>query len=156
MSAPISSDTRAALRAIREAELRQRGVGGDAWAVTRADGEGVSAPVARVTVGTAAALIGERPAGDLASAAPGASVPETSWELIIIGAAPALRPDDVLASVATPALAFRLRSLTDRRLHQTWQVTPTAAPAAATSGGIRAGMRIGGLFAMTYGADYAG
>jgi hypothetical protein len=124
MSAPISTEGRGALRAIREAELRQRGVGGDAWAVTRQSGEGVSAPTAPSSVGTAAALIGERPAGRLTSAAPGASVPETAWEAILIGASPALQAADVLTSVATPALAFRLRSLIDRRLHETWEVTP--------------------------------
>jgi hypothetical protein len=129
MSSPISPGGRAALRGIREAELRGvRGVGGDAWAVIRASGEGVGAPVAQVTIGTAAVLIGERPAGRLASAAPGASVGETTWEAIVVGASPILLPDDVLASVASPSLAFRLRSLTDRRLHETWDVAPTRAP----------------------------
>jgi hypothetical protein len=65
-----------------------------------------------------------------------------------------LLPDDVLVSLGSPALAFRLRSLTDRRLHETWDVTPTAAAAVAAVPGIRAGMRIGGMFGMTYGADY--
>jgi hypothetical protein len=124
VSAPISTEGRAALRAIREAELRARGVGGDAWAVARQSGEGVSAPTVPTAIGTAAALIGERPAGRLASAAPGASVAETAWELILIGAGPALASADVLTSVAAPALAFRLRSLVDRRLHETWDVEP--------------------------------
>jgi hypothetical protein len=52
-------------------------------------------------------------------------VGKVSWEAIITGAAPALLPDDVLTSVATPAHAFRLRSVTDRRLHETWEVVPT-------------------------------
>jgi hypothetical protein len=126
LSAPISAEGRAQLRRIREAELRGgRGVGGEAWVVTRADGEGVGAPVDAALVGTAAALVGERPAGRQASAAPGASVAETTWEAIIVGAAPALLPDDVLTSATAPALAFRLRSVTDRRLHETWDVTPT-------------------------------
>lgn len=125
MSAPIPSGGREALRRIREAELRGRGVGGESWAVTRASGDGVAVPVMWAAVGTAAALVGELPAGNLASAAPGASVAEASWEAIITGTAPALLPDDVLTSVATPALAFRLRSVIDRRLHETWDVTPT-------------------------------
>jgi hypothetical protein len=124
MAAPISSEGRSALRTIREAELRGRGVGGDAWLITRQSGEGIGAPTSAAAIGTAAALIGERPAGRLTSAAPGASVPETAWEAILIGASPALQAADVLTSVATPALAFRLRSLIDRRLHETWEVTP--------------------------------
>jgi hypothetical protein len=128
MPAPISTEGRQRLRAIREAELGGRGVGGAAWAVTRQSGEGISAPTAPTAIGTAAALIGERPAGRLASAAPGASVGETAWEAIIVGASPILLPDDVLSSLASPGLAFRLRSLTDRRLHETWDVAPTTAP----------------------------
>jgi hypothetical protein len=128
MSGPISPYGREALRAIREGELRARGVGGATWTVTRQSGEGVGAPTTPATIGTAAALIGERPAGRLASAAPGASVGETAWEAILIGASPILLPDDVLTSAASPGLAFRLRSVIDRRLHETWDVTPTVAP----------------------------
>jgi hypothetical protein len=129
MAAPISTEGRARLRSIREAELRGvRGVGGEAWAVIRASGEGVGDPVAQITVGTAAVLIGERPAGRLASSAPGASVGETAWEAIVVGIGPILLPDDVLTSLASPALAFRLRSLTDRRLYETWDVAPTSPP----------------------------
>jgi hypothetical protein len=52
-------------------------------------------------------------------------VGKTAWELIITGPGPALEPEDVLTSVATPTRAFRLRSVVDRRLHETWEVVPT-------------------------------
>lgn len=124
MPAPISPGGRAALRAIREDELRERGVGGAAWVVTRRTGDGVGATTTVATVGTAQALIGELPAGQVGSAAPGSLVGKTEWEAIIIASGPALLPEDTLTSVASPALAFRLRAVTDRRLHETWEVVP--------------------------------
>ena len=124
MSAPISAEGRARLRAIREGELRARGVGGEAWAVTRQSGEGVGEATVDEEIGTAAALIGERPAGRIVGAAPGTLVGEVAWEAIIIGEAPQLQPEDLLTSVAEPARAFRLRSVVDRRLHETWEVVP--------------------------------
>lgn len=124
MSGLISDPGRAKLADVRERELRARGVGGAAWTITRQSGEGVGTPTAPATIGTTAALIGERPAGQIGSAAPGSLVGKTEWELIIIGAGPALAPEDVLTSVASPALAFRLRSVVDRRLHETWRVEP--------------------------------
>jgi hypothetical protein len=120
----ISPTGRAALRQIREDELRERGVGGEAWTVTRRSGDGVTTVTTVTTVGTAMALVGERPAGQLASAAPGSLVGKTEWEAIIIASGPALLPEDTLTSVASPTLAFRLRAVTDRRLHETWEVVP--------------------------------
>jgi hypothetical protein len=124
MPAPISPTGRAALRQIREGELGERGVGGAAWTVTRRSGDGVGAATTVTTVGTAAALIGERPAGQLASAAPGSLVGKTEWEAIVIASGPALLPEDTLTSVASPTISFRLRNVTDRRLHETWSVIP--------------------------------
>lgn len=124
MTGLISTEGRAQLRAIREAELRQRGVGGAAWVVTRRSGDGVGTPTTPATIGTAAVLVGERPAGQIAGAAPGSLVAATAWEAIVIGAGPVLQAEDVLTSVATPSLAVRLRSRVDRRLHETWEVTP--------------------------------
>jgi hypothetical protein len=84
----------------------------------------VGAATTVATVGTAQALIGELPAGQVGSAAPGSLVGKTEWEAIIIASGPALLPEDTLTSVASPALAFRLRAVTDRRLHETWEVVP--------------------------------
>jgi hypothetical protein len=124
VSGPISDWGRARLRAIREGELRERGVGGEEWLVTRESGEGVGEATVGVELGTAAALIGERPAGRIVGTAPNTLVGEVAWEAIIIGEAPQLQPEDMLTSVETPTLAFRLRSVVDRRLHETWEVAP--------------------------------
>ena len=123
MSAPISTEGRAALRAIREGELRGRGVGGDSWLVTRESGEGVASETTTIAMGLITALVGERPAGRIVGAAPNTLIGAVAWEAIILSSALALLPEDVLTSAASGD-AVRLRAVVDRRLHETWEVAP--------------------------------
>ena len=129
----ISETTRQLLRDIRIAELPRRAVGGVAWRVARLSATGYG-PATPGTVGEVAMLIAERPSNDLPAsrqrpAAPGTTIPEVTWEAFRIDPTPfALQVDDVLVSVAQPALAFRLIGITNRGIGDEWAVTPTAAP----------------------------
>lgn len=112
------------LRAVRESELQLRAVGGDRWTVTRRSGDGVGSPTTPATIGEARALIGELPAGKIGETAPGSLLAPPHWELIVIADGPALLPEDTLTSVADTSKVFRLRAVTDRYLHETWEVLP--------------------------------
>ena len=89
---------------------RRFGIGGTAWTVSRATGDGVSVPVTRTTVGTWTGHIVDETTTRLGSAAPDATVGAKRW--YAVGASAALAPTgaltagDVLTSVNTPTLIF--------------------------------------------------
>ena len=89
---------------------RRFGIGGTAWTVSRATGDGVSVPVSRATVGTWTGYVVDETTTRLGSAAPDATVGSKRW--YAVGANAALAPTgtlaigDVLTSVNDPTLAF--------------------------------------------------
>jgi hypothetical protein len=101
-------------RAIARAEItiaRKLGVGGDAWDVTRASGEGVSAPITRAAVGVWAGYVADEDVATLGMAAPAATVGTKRWYAVgdtdqLLPTPQALRVGDTIASQATPALRF--------------------------------------------------
>jgi hypothetical protein len=105
-------------RAIARAELtiaRKLGVGGDAWNVTRATGDGVSAPVTSAPVGVWAGYVAEEDPATLSSAAPAATVGAKKWyavgdTAIVLPTPPAmpqtLAIGDVIASQSDIGLRY--------------------------------------------------
>jgi hypothetical protein len=69
-------------RAIARAEItiaRKLGVGGDAWDVVRATGDGVASPVTASPVGVWAGYVADEQPAQLAQAAPSATVGAKRW-----------------------------------------------------------------------------
>lgn len=105
-------------RAVARAELtiaRKLGVGGDAWDVTRASGDGVSTPVTTGAVGVWAGYVADEDPAALGSAAPGATVGTKRWyavgdtEIVLptpAGLPQALKVGNVITSQADAALTF--------------------------------------------------
>jgi len=105
-------------KAIARAELtigQKLGVGGSVWSVSRATGDGVSAPVAVATVGTWAGYVVEEDPAQLGSAAPGAAVGAKRWYAVgtsgsVVATPPALNTTlaagDVLTSGEDAGIAF--------------------------------------------------
>jgi hypothetical protein len=89
---------------------RRFGIGGTAWTVSRATGDGVSMPVSRATVGTWTGYVVDETTSRLGSAAPDATVGAQRW--YAVGASAALAPTgtlaigDVLTSASNAALVF--------------------------------------------------
>jgi hypothetical protein len=105
-------------RAVARAELtiaRKLGVGGDAWNVTRASGDGVSAAVTSAPVGVWAGYVAEEDTTTLVNAAPAATVGAKHWyavgdTAIVLPTPPALPATlaigDVIVSQDSAALRF--------------------------------------------------
>jgi hypothetical protein len=89
---------------------RRFGIGGTAWTVSRATGDGVSVPVSRATVGTWTGYVVDETTTRLGSAAPDATVGAKRWYAVGLSAALApsgtLAAGDVLTSVNDPTLVF--------------------------------------------------
>jgi hypothetical protein len=119
----IGEERRDRLRVIREADMCERGVGGERWQAHRFTGPGFGDPIP-VALGEVRALVAEQPTDRPTMAATGTAVSAQTWELIVTRPGVELQPDDVLTSLTTPTLAFRLDRRTDRRLHDMWSVAP--------------------------------
>jgi hypothetical protein len=116
LEAPYSAAEVAAIQAgMRDAILQEAqtaAIGGAAWTVIAANGNGVTAPTTPTTLGTIQASIYEKRLSPLARALAGADVPDSFWRLIVINAqSVALRIGQELASQAQPALRFTIKTL---------------------------------------------
>jgi hypothetical protein len=112
---PISS-TQAKLAAAALRLSREFGIGGDQWTVTAAAGDGLSGPGGPAVAGTWAGRVKRSQATQLAATGPAVPVGLDEWHAVgtagdIALAAGGTRPlavNDVLTSLADPALRFRV------------------------------------------------
>lgn len=118
---------------IRRAELtigREFGVGGESWSILRPVGDGQSAPVTLIAVGTWAGYVVKDSRERPAPAAPLVDVGAAPWHAVGLIAGPQV--GDVLVSAADPLLAFAVKGADRVAGYARYLVDPAAvAPAGA-------------------------
>lgn len=106
------------LAATRIAALAVLSVGGNGWAVTRATGDGQTAPVSTATAGRAIGLLATTKAEGLALSGPGQPAPAPRWQFTRTDGI-AVASGDVLAGA--DGVRCRLASRTAITLTETWE-----------------------------------